>query len=927
MVSPLHWAEEWNGMYFERKDPSELGLIISLGHNGGRCPAIGHPCSPLTFTIVDCNGIHTAKVEYCQCPNAPNRFQQLLEARLFPASVDKPETTFTFELLKDNHLHGLSSKKTSHDFMYALRMKTDNAFPEYVKNPIHEFNRVARLWRTLLIVKRCGGWHGLDSHFPLRKGGCLAFPCFACPEPGFNVGESWSEEEDVDEEFLHLASAFWSIDGHFGLRRRKRIEDPDDVSLLEGRAMFPKDDWFNGMLAKHGKRSPEKSSCSKFKAVELQNRLKFKGCVISGVVAVQCARHGIFMSATDLSLGETYIHGDLAIAIAMDFVMKESLKRTKFFRRLVMIYDIACQFHVKFRDRIKEYLPELSDTVDYMHWLVGKMHLDGHIRPCKYRFNLNYTRGCGRTDGEGIERTWAEMKQAGGGTQEMNHGNRHDAIVDYWNFWNWLRLVKLAGSLRTKILNARIKLSGKLDYFLRLTVDAGESRVKGWEQLSTTPTYNPITKEVSSVYAYKEALLPSQESILHSLLEREEMGKEAAEEKGPVASFINQGLKLETIQYVPSFSPISLSPDAYGVPRLEIRRLLRAAEISTDELARKREDLRARINLWRTLQLIHMPELQDLLRSLRPVFPEEEQLYLPSFFMDGRYMDTRLSIVEGNLRKGQAYDALTELKFTLKHKTVLVRTKRREAQGTTLNTRAKKFIRHVARNQDVMISKYTKARASLINLKVTDGLDSGDFPPLTKDDLYRPGGNGLDAELGDGSRVAGWIWRRNILGDEDDGSEQVQKAEEELERVPWFRARADVQRWVEEVELLEEEFRRMISGCEKMSVVWESAAKTPGQKNGGYVAYAYQKSVMFDRMSKRARQLFQDEKVGGGWPGEGQTLTEYLRSRRPTLTVDWGKLALQSQDKAKSLKEVPGVKLEEDESSDEGSSYEGSDHE
>ena len=157
------------------------------------------------------------------------------------------------------------------------------------------------------------------------------------------------------------------------------------------------------------------------------------------------------------------------------------------------------------------------------------------------------------------------------------------------------------------------------------------------------------------------------------------------------------------------------------------------------------------MELWHVLQSQHMPEIIDLLRSLVLLFPEEVELYLPSFFSDGRYANTSLGLYEGKLRKGQACDALAELKFTLIHKTVLVRTKRKEACGVTLNTRGKKFIHHVAKTQDVMMSKYTLARTRLMNLKVTTGLENSGFPPLTEADLWRPGYEGLDAQLDDGS--------------------------------------------------------------------------------------------------------------------------------------------------------------------------------
>ncbi|KAF6742705.1 hypothetical protein DFP72DRAFT_790275, partial [Ephemerocybe angulata] len=50
---------------------------------------------------------------------------------------------------------------------------------------------------------------------------------------------------------------------------------------------------------------------------------------------------------------------------------------------------------------------------------------------------LNYFDGAGRLHGEGIEPSWAETKQSGGSTQHMNHGHRHDTIIDFHNYWNW----------------------------------------------------------------------------------------------------------------------------------------------------------------------------------------------------------------------------------------------------------------------------------------------------------------------------------------------------------------------------------------------------------------------------------------------------------------------------------------------------------
>jgi hypothetical protein len=50
----------------------------------------------------------------------------------------------------------------------------------------------------------------------------------------------------------------------------------------------------------------QKSTCSHLRAVRLQNLIKFKNADISGVVAVQCARHGFYMpqGIVDLKKGE-----------------------------------------------------------------------------------------------------------------------------------------------------------------------------------------------------------------------------------------------------------------------------------------------------------------------------------------------------------------------------------------------------------------------------------------------------------------------------------------------------------------------------------------------------------------------------------------------------------------------------------------------
>lgn len=133
-LSPLHWAEVWNGEFFDRRDISELGHVITLGHDdrGGRCPQFDYALA-VDFILVDVTGIHQTKFAFCQCVAvSQDRMDHLLRSQIFPATVKRPTMGFTFSLLRDFHLQTLSSKKSPYDYISAVRCRTNNAFPDDV---------------------------------------------------------------------------------------------------------------------------------------------------------------------------------------------------------------------------------------------------------------------------------------------------------------------------------------------------------------------------------------------------------------------------------------------------------------------------------------------------------------------------------------------------------------------------------------------------------------------------------------------------------------------------------------------------------------------------------------------------------------------------------------------------------------------------
>lgn len=127
-LTPFHFAEKWNGRYFERSTQASLGRIVYFGHNGSRCPHLHKDAKPLMLDVVDLNGVHSCKVLYCDCPSSEKKWEQLLQVELFPGTMRSPSTAFTFAVLK--HFDTLSSisKAAAMDFVTTLRRATNNAF-------------------------------------------------------------------------------------------------------------------------------------------------------------------------------------------------------------------------------------------------------------------------------------------------------------------------------------------------------------------------------------------------------------------------------------------------------------------------------------------------------------------------------------------------------------------------------------------------------------------------------------------------------------------------------------------------------------------------------------------------------------------------------------------------------------------------------
>ncbi|THV04648.1 hypothetical protein K435DRAFT_649011 [Dendrothele bispora CBS 962.96] len=776
--NPTHWANVWDDEkgHFVRKDICHLGYVTTIGHGGDTCRHVSYESEAKWFTLVDVNGIHRTRLAFCKCDSNVDKVDLLLKAGIFPATVDNPDTGFTFALLDFYNLDTLISKKSAYDICAALRRRTNPDFPQEPSDVYKQFLRVMHVWRALEMFKQSGQGHNIDEVMEVMVPGwqkrSLITPCFACPQPGFNM-----EEEVVDEdEMKHLETLFLSADGHFGLQRKLKTDDPDDVALTEDMGLFPDRDQYE-RYSNTCPATTEKTTCAQLKAAQMQNKAKFSGCVTSGVVGITCARHSVFQRGgmVDMKSGEKYadlLHdfpliSDKVVRFGLtDYALAGVLMALILVSTVVLTYDIACQYHVNLIRRFTENLSDtqfagrhLEDVVSGITCLVPKLHLQGHIANCQYRYSLNFTKFMGRTCGEGIEGTWAEAKQAGGMTREMNAGHRIDTLNAIQNDWNLMKMHKLADSLFVKLDHAKATVRRKLAHYCALSKQNGKTRMEAWLKLSTDPVWNG--KEVESVYRMKEekGSFLGQGKVLRELLEGEINDNEALDVRStaPISLFVNRGLKLQAQQYVTKHL------------RTVANLLRRPDQTPTEtlEATRQQLSLRVAIDKWRAEQQQHCPSVMDLVVDQDFAHPESEKLYLPSDLNEEQrdvHGMRRLVDVEMRLRKGEANDAIRCLRSALRdRKTVLVAKNKPQnfVVGTQRNIRS---LQVVQQSQDKVTKhklKYIACRKAMIELGLPEG--DSEYPKLRDEDLRNKDVRDF-IELGEGSREDSWLWRTGGLG-------------------------------------------------------------------------------------------------------------------------------------------------------------------
>ncbi|TDL20498.1 hypothetical protein BD410DRAFT_725441 [Rickenella mellea] len=872
---PLHAIQKWNGQFFEKTTLRDLGLCVQLGHVPGSSCLSPEP-GPAEFTVVHTNGIHVINLNYCGCGSAGNKRQQLLRREWFPASQVIPQTCCTFRVLESFQITSLQLKISAYDFYGALAKLTDNTGLDDMKDRYRVFGRLVRQFLHIIMLKRGGRGHAATGAAGTSSGE-LAVMCPACPRPGVNLPTAW---KDVDEDKRFLYTQVVTIDACFRLKRRDVSSRAKDPGLGTGWAYFVEDEPYREHLLKYTDQQ-EMSTCVGLAALDHANTKFSAGLESTGVGAIQC-RHEMQLpnGVGDLQKGERYAN--------MDYIFASAMRHFREGRKLgptVVSYDICCQWSKNLFDRLRR-LPDdmfFEVEIDGIRYAIPKFHILAHLLKCQLNYSLNLMRGVGRTDGENIERGWSKIDAAAGSTKEMGPGSCHDTLNNHWGFTNWLVYIGFGKTLRRKLINAVVELKEQKDSFVDFSDRVEEkdlarwaALVKAWDEDSNAPNpYEPATSGLTEAAARLQ--ITQEES--RRIAQRNSTSRNVT-----TSAFLIEGLAIE---------------DQQAQLRADIKSL---GNTPTDSqgltIVERKTALFTRIARFRRIQAQHMvmPPTDDSEEDLSGCVQDIE-LGLPSSLtgdQTGLLRSADLINAEDRLREAQCYEALEKLRHHLYLRTGLVSYRRRNVRHQGAATRARGFVDRNEAKVQLFAEKYRPLhRAARLNLIGPGGWEE-DLQVLHRDDIRVMNASAATADqpptrastLGEGHRHVSWIWKAAVsAAGESNGMNEAL-------RVEWSKAKARVDRWSEEVDLLREEMRRVQATLRHRAGWWENKANNCEHLDGktlvGAIAYARSQESLQHCLSARFTDLWRGLQDSSRDEEIARTFSKLRRSTRETARDEAG---------------------------------------
>ncbi|KAI6126956.1 hypothetical protein F5141DRAFT_1060598 [Pisolithus sp. B1] len=808
-------------------DPEESGYVTGEG------PPNHRKSSWFQMTIVHTEGIFSHEVSVCKCPGSdPNDWHlDLLHQRLFPASISKPKTAFTFDVLDHFLIDALECKTSAMSFYQKLKRFTNNAFPE--RDRYRELMRVSQLWRDLKHRKWFGSGH--DAGQDPGDGG-LALFCPACPQPGLNLPADWKVQYDRDTIMRQYV-----MDGNFTAQHMKMNKPELDVALSDGKGYMVSEVPYHSHL-QWSLDSKEGSTCSNHRAINAANINK-SNLWSTGIGATACAWHGCFVphSVVDFQKGERYMNTDYSICNALGYG-SESITKA------LVIYDVGCQWSVNFRSRVKNSPSLLPPPALEIVPAVG---------------NLNFVKGTGHLDGEILETLWAPFNKVSPIARSMTQAHRQEVYDDHMRDSNWKKLVGIGeGFFFSEGRTYNKCLEEMNQAYEQLTAVLDPDKVSGWELDALRAEAD--RGQALDIYSLKGDKAPTFHEVQLQLTQNP---KSPSDSVGSVA-WLAEGISIE---------------DSQDHLRSELQHLPNPMSTRQEvKISEKRQRLSARIEKFHSDGEAFLKDLEidgTFTPQDDPTFCGKEEegeegdrefwdddegdweaseeeveelaselmsIWMPSSIGSAKLTELGLDDLlkeERELQIGQANDCLNQLRTDLGNKAMLYQQNFQTANSTREGTRTKKEIQKVV------------ARGIL---RLEPDVDAAEkYQEILPEDLAVSKEVTEENRFGQGSSKLAWFWMMG--GEHSQLNVQGGGLMEEFYRINWLKARARRDRWKEEVSLVRHDMLWTCLWFEHHKNMWEKRAL--GSSEPGKEAYAKKQMGLWSDFAKKARLMFLGKQV------------------------------------------------------------------
>ncbi|TRM56380.1 hypothetical protein BD626DRAFT_541364 [Schizophyllum amplum] len=547
----------------------------------------------------------------------------------------------------------------------------------------------------------------------------------------------------------------------------------------------------------------------------------------------------------------------------IDYVLCSAIQAIKPPSRVVVSYDIGCQYSINFDERMKN-LPEVlridTDSTDVAFGL-PVWHGGIHEELCRSKWSLKHLSGVGRTDGEGIERIWALMNAWAWATKEMGQGARHGWIDEKGDSINFLKNIQQGTTLLRRLVISMDERDIQVKAFKAVNdnVDVVDRRewkrtLRQWEK--TREGRSPFAMPQLSVFRGGV----SEAEVCHQLDAEEMEAVKSGEAKVhgiSQTSFLFAGLQLEAAQ-----RRILADLKGPAVIPMNLEGIINS----------RRRALLVKLEKYHDLQKLYMPGLATYLESRAHFEPQAVDaelvpLHLPSSIpssVRSSVCADGLPDKELKLRNARSNDTIDGLRKKLHAKQYHIEFRNKHVTGQRSATRHCALVATLQDKLEFDATTYRVTRQAILNLSGLTERD--DLPELRPRDLQLEGemdepdaaamaryaGVGATQRprhihVSTGKHQMSWLWTAR-------GSTEGPNDEEVRQMIGclWLKALARKARWTEEVELLWEDMQRCLRSLEKESSVWRARAlalngRTVGH-NSGMAAYALRQAAQWTRL-------------------------------------------------------------------------------